>query len=557
MTHSVNILVVEDRADWQAIVCEAVSRAGYTPHPVSSYEKAVTALEAGEFDLAIIDPVLDRSDPFNRAGVSIIQLISGLQPSLPVIVITGSFTPDIRASLDKICPKAPVFFKETWNPIEFGDAIQRQLPGEDVPATMPPPQEQEQFTVKDRPSLTAPSAATAFGRPRVLVVENRKDWQDIVAGMLADEGCFWRVAQNAREALAEMEQENFHLVILDLKLQANELPMNSSEGWLLLDHLVEVYPKTKVVIMSGRASPGDVADLLSHYSDTVIGFIEKRRFTRPDLVDAVARATQAPELRIQTFGQFYLWRDGQAITRWDRPQAEIITKLLLVRRAQGGRTITSDEFITRLWPDANAVKGRKKLLPLISNARGTLEPDIEPRDSNFILRTANGYFFDLSGRVSWDLFDLQNHFKRGQQLFREEKWEEAIAAFERGKAYYKGDFLAEDRYADWAITIRHDIVNQFRDLLVALADSYAALGRYSQAIKACEEALRKDPLLESLYRRLMRFHYCNDEKGLAIKVYRDCLKLFEEMFEESPTPATRQLQQAIADDQPVDCLSER
>ena len=51
----------------------------------------------------------------------------------------------------------------------------------------------------------------------------------------------------------------------------------------------------------------------------------------------------------------------------------------------------------------------------------------------------------------------------------------------------------------------------------------------------------------------MRFHYCNGEKGQALKVYRDCLTLFEELFGESPTPATRQLHQAIADDEEIEC----
>ena len=86
-----------------------------------------------------------------------------------------------------------------------------------------------------------------------------------------------------------------------------------------------------------------------------------------------------------------------------------------------------------------------------------------------------------------------------------------------------------------------------------LADGFAALGRFAEAIEVCEAALRKDPLLESVYRRLMRYHYCRGEKGQALKVYRDCLKLFEELFGESPTPATRQLYQAIAADEPIGC----
>jgi DNA-binding SARP family transcriptional activator len=467
------------------------------------------------------------------------------------MIITGSLTHDLKTSLQHLYPGAPVLFKESWDPAQF-DQLVDQLMGQQgaaAAANDAGPASQQALAS----ASVAPPVSRVGGYPRVLLVENREDWQIIVARVLEEAGCFWRVARNAQEALAEMAQETFHLVILDLKLQQNELPLRSTEGWLLLDHLVEVQPKTKIVVLSGRASPGDVADLLTHYP--IITFIEKQTFTAQAIRDAIAQAVQAPELRIQTFGQFRLWRDGQAIEEWERPQAETVLKLLLIRRARGGRAVAADELITRLWPDSDEEGGRKKLLPLISNARRTLEPDIEPRDSNFILRSSNGYFFDLSEAVTWDLLEFREHLRLGRRLAGEEKWVEAAAELEKGRALYRGDFLAEDRYTDWVIDMRREIATDFCDLLTLLADVYAALGQYPQAIDAGETALRKDPLLESVYRRLMRFHYCNGEKGQALRVYRDCLKLFEELFGESPTLATRQLHQAIANDEPVDCLS--
>ncbi|MBN1991248.1 MAG: response regulator [Anaerolineae bacterium] len=549
MPNQLNILIVEDREDWQDIVCSAVSAEGHRPQAVTSYEEALAALKAQEFNLAIVDPVLDRDNRFNRDGLSVVQRVCELQPDTPIIIITGSLTHDLETSLQRLCPNAPILSKEYWEPATFSDWLHK-LTGEQAGATLTPAGPALQPSVDlTPPSLSPPPAA--MGRPRVLVVENREDWQNIVAHTLNDLGYFWRVAKNAQEALLEMEKENFHLVVLDLKLQQHDLPLRSNEGWLLLDHLVETRPKTKVLILSGRAGPGDVADLLTHYP--IIGFIEKQNFAPESIKAAVEQATQAPELRIQTLGQFRLWRDGEAIAVWERPQAETIAKLLLARRVRGGRAVAADELITRLWPDADEESGRKKLLPLISVARHTLEPDIEPRDSNFILRSANGYFFDLSGQVTWDLLQFRQHRQQGQQLARAEQWAEAAAELEEGRALYQGDFLAEDRYDDWAIELRREISGEYRDLLITLADACAALGHYDKAINACEEALRKDPLLESVYRRLMRLHYCNGEKGQALKVYRDCLKLFEELFGESPTPATRQLHQAIMDDQPIDC----
>ena len=551
MTQKSNVLVVEDREDWQSIVCRAIEAEGHIPFSTNSYDKAVTALDSQKFDLAIVDPVLDRDDRFNRDGLSVVQKICEIQPDMPVMIITGSLTRDLDASLKSLCSDMPVLFKEKWDPAEFSDLIYSLL-GQQEEAG-PRKEKKGKKTTMVLPSL--PAAHPVMGRPRVLLVENRADWQNIVINTLEDRGYFWRVASNAQEALQELEQENFHLIILDLKLQEKEVPARSHEGWLLLDYLAQERPKTRVAILSGKASPMDVANLLTQYPNIVVGFIEKQNYSDELIQGYVDQATQAPDLRIQTFGQFQMWRDGKPIGSWERPQAETIVKLLLVRRVRGGRAMAADELITRLWPSSDEESGRKKLLPLISVARRTLEPDIEPRDSNFILRSANGYFFDLSGHVSWDLIEFRQHLNHGQQWVRAKKWDKALEELEKGRKLYKGDFLAEDRYDDWAMDIRREIAGEVRDLLTNLADAYAALGNYPEAIKACEDALHKDPLLESVYRRLMRFHYCNGDKGQALKIYRNCLKLFEELFGESPTPATRHLRDVIANDEPIDCQS--
>ena len=553
MTKKSTVLIVEDREDWQSIVCSAVEAEGFTPVSANSYTNAMEALNGDSFELAIIDPVLDRDNRFNRDGLSVVQKICEVQPEMPVMIITGSLTDDLNASLQRLCPDMPIVSKERWDPTQFSQLMQSLIGSKRKRSQDGQAGKLQRRAKSDTVILpTVPTARSMMGRPRVLLVENRKDWQNIVASNLEENGYYWRVANNAQEALQELEQENFHLVILDLKLQQNELPLRSNEGWLLLDYLVQERPKTKIVVLSGKASPSDVADLLTHYP--IIGFIEKQNYSPDVIKKAVEQATQAPELRIQTFGQFRLWRDGKPIEDWERPQAETIVKLLLVRRVRGGRAVAADELISRLWPESDEESGRKKLLPLISVARRSIEPSIEPRDSNFILRSANGYFFDLSGNVSWDLISFREHMYKGQELVRAQKWTEAIEELEQGRALYRGDFLVEDRYDDWAIDIRREISGEMRDTLIYLADAYAALGKYPDAINACEAALHKDPLLESVYRRLMRFHYCNGEKGQALKTYRNCIKLFEELFGETPTPATRHLYEMIANDDAIDCI---
>jgi DNA-binding SARP family transcriptional activator len=387
---------------------------------------------------------------------------------------------------------------------------------------------------------------------RVLIVEDETEWQNIVGELLADEGHICRTAHNYESALARLDQESFNVVFLDMMLHEFDLPVRSGTGWRLLDYLVEQRPRTKVIVLSGRATAGEAARLVRDYP--IAAFIDKgEEDVEAQILDAVRQAMQAPSLRIQTFGQFKVWRDGRLIDPWERVQAKTIVKLLLIRRAAGGRAVSPDELMEWLWPESDPESGRKKLLPLLSNARRTLEPDIEPRDSNFILRSSTGYYFDLSGDVTWDVRDFQRLVREAGVQQRAGELEAAIAAYEAARDLYVDDFLAEDRYAPWAFPQRQALQGDYRDSLASLAKAYAALGRYGDAIRAGEAALEVDPLLESVYRQLMRYHYCAGDKGQALKVYRNCEKLFDELFGEGTTPQTKHLFEAISNNAELDC----
>lgn len=387
---------------------------------------------------------------------------------------------------------------------------------------------------------------------RVLIVEDEPKWQDIVSELLSDRGHTCRLANTYQQALTQLDQEPFNVVFLDMMLHQFDMPVRGGSGWKLLDYLIEHRPRTRVIILSGRATAGEAARLVRDYP--IVNFIDKGEADiERQILDAVCQAIRTPSLQVQTLGQFKIWRDGQLIDPWERGQAETIVKLLLTRRAAGGRAVSPDELIEWLWPESNPESGRKKLLPLLSNARRTLEPDIEPRDSNFILRTSAGYYFDLSGDLNWDVPEFRRlaHEGANQQVMGD--LEAATTAYEAACNLYLGDYLAEDRYAQWAIPQRQTLQNEYRDLLASLADAYAALGRYPEAIGAGEAALEVDPLLESVYRQLMRYHYCAGDKGQALKVYRNCAKLFDELFGEGPTPQTKHLLEAISNNAKLEC----
>lgn len=387
---------------------------------------------------------------------------------------------------------------------------------------------------------------------RVLIVEDEPDWLALVKELLTDWGYVCRPANNYNTALATLDRESFNVVFLDMMLHEFDLPVRYGTGWKLLDYLVEHRPRTRVVVLSGRATAGEAARLVRDYP--IVTFIDKsEEDLETQILAAVRQATRAPSLRIQSFGQFSIWRDGRLIDPWERGQALTVVKLLLIRRAAGGRAVALDELIEWLWPDSDPESGRKKLLPLLSSARHALEPDIEPRDSSFILRSSTGYYFDLGGDVTWDVLDFRRLAGEGAGHRRAGDLEAAIQTYEAARGLYTGDFLAEDRYAAWAIPQRRELQNEYRDLLTGLAEAYAALGRYTEAIQTAKTALEVDPMLESVYRQLMRYYYCAGDKGQALKVYRNCAKLFDELFGEGPTPQTKHLFEAISNNAELEC----
>lgn len=385
----------------------------------------------------------------------------------------------------------------------------------------------------------------------VLIVEDEPEWQDIVNELLVDKGHTSRAAPTYDSALAWLDQESFNVVFLDMMLYEFDLPVRGGTGWQLLDYLVEQRPRTRVIVLSGRATAGEAARLVRDYPITT--FIDKGEAdVEAQIVEAVRQAMQAPSLRIQTFGQFGIWRDGRLIDPWEWVQAETIVKLLLTRQATDGRAVSPDELIQWLWPGSDPESGRKLLLPQLSSARRTLEPDIELNASNFILRSADGYYFDLDGDVSWDVRDFRRLVREAKVRQGGGELEAAIAAYEAARDLYGGDFLAEDRHAPWAIPQRRALQDEYRDALASLAEAFAGLGRYTDAIGAGQAALEVDPLLESVYRQLMRYHYCAGDKPQALKVYRDCQKLFDELFGEGPSPQTKHLFEAISNNAQLD-----
>ena len=86
-----SILVVDDDASVQDIVVEALMEGGFVSKVASTGEQAITLLNGGNFRVLIID-VGFGSD--HVKGWAVARRARAINPSLPVIYITGGSTDD-------------------------------------------------------------------------------------------------------------------------------------------------------------------------------------------------------------------------------------------------------------------------------------------------------------------------------------------------------------------------------------------------------------------------------------------------------------------------------
>ncbi len=86
---------------------------------------------------------------------------------------------------------------------------------------------------------------------KILVVDDLPDVRKTVSGLLRDEGYLVRAAASRQEALEILENERFHIAVLDVRL--DESDEYNQDGMELLAEINQCYPAITVIMLTGYA----------------------------------------------------------------------------------------------------------------------------------------------------------------------------------------------------------------------------------------------------------------------------------------------------------------
>jgi DNA-binding SARP family transcriptional activator len=116
---------------------------------------------------------------------------------------------------------------------------------------------------------------------------------------------------------------------------------------------------------------------------------------------------------------------------------------------------------------------------------------------------------------------------------------EAGERLEHALALYRGDFLEEDPYDEWAVPLREEARALHADVAHTLAEDAAAAGRYDEAVRYSLRVLDRDRYDERAHRRLVTSLVAAGRHGEAHRAYHAyCSRMEEIGVESAPFPVS-------------------
>jgi predicted ATPase/DNA-binding SARP family transcriptional activator len=276
----------------------------------------------------------------------------------------------------------------------------------------------------------------------------------------------------------------------------------------------------------------------------------RRQRTTTAIAPAPAQVASLPALRVRTLGAFEVTCGGRTLgaTAWNEHKVTSLFKILLTAP---GHRLSRERLIAALWPEdpsPDPDKARSRLAYTTSRLRDVLQyagpfPSIASARQSYLRREGDDLVLDPSPQMAApaDWLDA-THF---EQLTAHALSSGDPAACRRALAAYRGDYLPDDRYAEWTRARRQTLAARYIALLRCLATA-CQFQDPEEAVRALRAILYRDPCDETAAEALMRIYVRQGQRTQALRVYLALADVTRRRVGAPPSEGLTQFYQLLA-----------
>ena len=244
----------------------------------------------------------------------------------------------------------------------------------------------------------------------------------------------------------------------------------------------------------------------------------------------VPQWTAGPRLRVFTLGRTRLESSEAPVGgEWLTHRPGEVLKYLICERP---RTVHTDELLETLWPDGRAAATNVR--QAVHTLRDRLEPSRAKHGvSSFVTARKGGYELE-SANIWIDVDDFEASARAGLTAVQSADTEMAEPALARAAALYRGDFLADEPYAEWAFAER----DRLRDLAAQVLRALAQLKIEADDLDAGGEHLQRlaelEPYDMDAQRQLLSLLMRRGRHADALRRFEVVRRRYKRAFGEEP-----------------------
>jgi DNA-binding SARP family transcriptional activator len=248
---------------------------------------------------------------------------------------------------------------------------------------------------------------------------------------------------------------------------------------------------------------------------------DRRRRTEPHWL-------AEPRLRIYALGRTHIESaEGPLEGLWLGRRPGELLKYLVARR---GVFVHADEIAEAMRPGSASGAGGN-IRYFIHQLRDALQPDRAPRGDAFIVSAQRGYALDPD--LVWiDVDAFEHDVGAGLLAMAAGDSERAVPLFETAIERYKGDFLADEPYAQWALTERDRLRALASDALAQLMAVRVHSGDFDGAFPLMDRLAALQPYDMEVQRRRIAMMLLRGRRSDAVRQYEALRRRMLETFGE-------------------------